>query len=256
MEEKRREKRFKNRKNFTIIELLVVIAIIAILAAMLLPALNSAREKGQAIRCVNNKKQAIQSEQMYAGDNSDFYVGYIAQSDTTSGLWSAIITGSYLNSVGKYEQKAGYLPLDSVRCPSAREVALSYQYQIFWYDMYGIDISTLSSDQKTKLGDYLLNDYNTYHVFDVRKMKQVSAIPIFADTMDASSSGRSKQRSFCRFLKEDKTSNGLIHMIHSSRAALAFADGHAGLISGPNLRISPYALEHWFNEAGALVGGD
>lgn len=45
-------------------------------------------------------------------------------------------------------------------------------------------------------------------------------------------------------------------MIHSSRAALAFADGHAGLISGPNLRISPYALEHWFNEAGALVGGD
>lgn len=59
---------------FTLIELLVTIAILAILVALLLPALNSAREKGRMIDCVGRLNQLGVSQIQYSSDSDGYYI--------------------------------------------------------------------------------------------------------------------------------------------------------------------------------------
>ena len=78
-------RRYSFNRGFTLVELLVVIAIIGTLAALLLPAVQGAREAARRANCVNNMRNCALACIQYHDSQQSFPSGWIVNRDPTQG---------------------------------------------------------------------------------------------------------------------------------------------------------------------------
>lgn len=164
-------------QRFTLIELLIVIAIIAILAAMLLPALNNAREKAHQARCMSNLKQIGHMVVAYSADNHEYLLPCKEYTGVATN-WRNWIT---LLQRSGYFEKFPYEGNKLFWCPSDRVIPTGslaswghygYNYSIGAASAGATDASAVGVNGTgtvypgLKIGSRLRNPSQTYFIMD------------------------------------------------------------------------------------------
>ncbi|QDU54142.1 DUF1559 domain-containing protein [Aeoliella mucimassa] len=103
----------RSRIAFTLVELLVVIAIIGILVALLLPAVQSAREAARRTGCTNNLKQLALATLNYESAYSKLPAGYLSGRDFDD-IRADQVNGKNQQWTGVYSQILPYLEATAV----------------------------------------------------------------------------------------------------------------------------------------------
>ena len=250
---------------FTLIELLIVIAIIAILAGMLMPALNSAREKARTISCLNTLKQQGLFFMSYMSIYDDYVLPinqYSSQTDKTY-LWyetlladsTGILPGTvpvdlsseypHMGTDAKRKQTPGNL----FYCPSHK---LDATEKDIWHFTASNHVSVYLSYgynpafqiPQTGKGGITWNcapvasDINSNAISKLNKVGKISSIPVMGDNYKGYYTNKSIVRSIS-YLAGKYYSVGSIGA-HTTQANMLWADGHAAAFSDPALSLIPW----------------
>ena len=223
------------RRAFTLIELLVVISIIALLISILMPALNSARQHATGAVCLGNQKALIMAYLMYADENDDRIVGseddYIGTTTPDRYPWKKVP-----------HKLPGVDDWDGV---PVEEKMAALKEGLLWPYLNAIDVYHCPGDRREFTGQTAFCSYSipgglngfppgksgwgSYALYKLASLKRPSSKYVFVEESDPRGVNCGVWMTWVQM--DVRQWCDPVAIWHSDRSSLAFADGHAEMIT-------------------------